>query len=180
MSTAILTVAPAGTWQLDPVHSHVGFEVDYLGGSFKGALRKVEAQLARDDRGATLEGVAEVSSVDVKDENLAGHLLAPDFFDAERHPQLRFSAEQIALDGEVVTVDGEITIKGVTKPVTVTGTAVAPVTDYLGNERIGLKVEATVDRTEFGVDWNAQLPSGDQALSNDVRIAAELYFVKAA
>ena len=180
MSTEILTVAPAGTWQLDPIHSHVGFEVDYLGGTFKGEFQKVTAQLTQDDRGATLEGVAEVGSVDVKDENLAAHLLAPDFFDAERYPQLRFRAEQIALDGEVLTVDGEVTIKGVTKPVTVTGTVVAPITDFSGNERIGLKVEATVDRTEFGVDWNAELPSGDQALSNDVKVAAELYFVKAA
>lgn len=179
MSTQILTVAPAGTWQLDPVHSHVGFEIGYLGGAFKGEFQKVAAKLTQDDLGARLEGVAEVGSVDVKDENLAAHLLAPDFFDAERHPQLRFSAEQMALDGEVVTVDGEITIKGVTKPVTVTGTAVAPVTDYTGNERIGLQVETTIDRTEFGVDWNAQLPSGEQALSNDVKVTAQLFFVKA-
>jgi polyisoprenoid-binding protein YceI len=173
-----LTKAPAGTWRLDPVHSHVGFEIDYLGGTFKGQFREVDAQLQLEDGRARLEGAAEVASVDAKDENLAEHLQAPDFFDAERHPQLRFSAEPFALDAGELTLDGEITIKGVTRPVTVTGTAVAPAVDPHGRERVGLKAATTVDRTEFGVSWNASLPGGGQALSNDVAILAELYFVR--
>ena len=72
------------------------------------------------DDGASLFGTAQVASVDVKDENLAAHLQSPDFFDAERHPELRFTAERVALDGDTVSVDGEITLKGVTKPVAVT------------------------------------------------------------
>ena len=116
MSTTT-TSTPAGTWQLDPVHSTVGFEVAYLGGRFKGQFREVEATLEISETG-TLAGTATVASVDVKDENLAAHLQSPDFFDAERHPELRFAAERIALDGETVRVDGEITLKGVTRPVT--------------------------------------------------------------
>jgi polyisoprenoid-binding protein YceI len=172
-------LAPTGTWRLDPVHSTVGFEIAYLAGTFKGEFRDVESTLAVEDSSAGLSGSAKVASVDVKDENLAAHLQSPDFFDAERHPELGFAAERIALDGDTVSVDGQITIRGVTKPVTLTGTASAPLADPYGNERIGFTLGATVDRTEFGIEWNMPLPTGDPALANDVTIVADLQFVKA-
>src|SRR2546429_9932529 len=99
MSTPILTVAPAGTWNLDPIHSRIDFEVRYLAGTFKGEFREIGAELIVDAERASLEGVAKVASVDVKDENLSAHLQCPDFFDAERHPQPRFPARAIRLDG---------------------------------------------------------------------------------
>jgi polyisoprenoid-binding protein YceI len=179
MTATMETIAPAGTWQLDSVHSTVAFEVDYLAGTFKGDFRDIAATLAVEGDTARLEGVAKVASVDVKDENLAAHLQSPDFFDAERHPELRFAAENVALDGDSVTIRGEITIKGVTKPAAIAGTVAPPMTDPYGKERIGLKVATTVDRTDFGVSWNAPLPSGDPALSNDVTIVGDLHFVKA-
>lgn len=173
-------VAPAGTWKLDPVHSAVGFEVAYLAGVFKGQFREADATLHVSENRARLEGAAKVASVDVRDENLAAHLQSPDFFDAETHPELRFSADDVNVDGQTVTVDGEITIKGVTKPATLTGTVAAPLTDPYGNERIGLALTTTVDRTEFGVSWNNPLPNGEPALANEVRIVGELQFAKAA
>jgi polyisoprenoid-binding protein YceI len=179
MSTIETTIAPVGTWALDPVHSTVGFEVAYLAGTFKGQFRDVDTQLHVGETGASLEGGARVASVDVKDENLAAHLQSPDFFDAETYPELRFSADDIAIEGGTVTVEGEITIKGVTKPAVVTGTVAEPLTDPYGNERIGLAVSTTVDRTEFGVSWNTPLPGGKPALANEVRIVGELAFVKA-
>jgi polyisoprenoid-binding protein YceI len=178
-TTQTLTIAPAGTWRLDPIHSSVGFEVDYLGGTFKGDFREVEATLTVDGDNARLEGIAKVASVDVKDENLSAHLQSPDFFDAERHPELRFTAEDVDLDGDAATVKGEITIKGVTKRVALAGTVTPPLADYAGNERIVIKLTTTVDRTDFGVDWNAPLPTGEPALANEVRIIGDLYFVKA-
>jgi polyisoprenoid-binding protein YceI len=180
MNTQILTIAPAGTWTLDPVHSSVGFEVPYLAGTFKGEFHDIDAGLTVEDERVSLEGSAKVASVDVKDENLAAHLQSPDFFDAERHPELRFSADEISLDGDGnVSVDGELTIKGVTKPVSVTGTANAPIVDAYGNDRIGLNLSATVDRTDFGISWNNPLPSGEPSLANDVTILTDLQFVKA-
>jgi polyisoprenoid-binding protein YceI len=178
-TTETLTIAPAGTWSLDPVHSRVDFEVSYLAGTFKGEFHKVAAELTVDGELAVLKGAAQVASVDVKDENLAAHLQSPDFFDAERHPELRFAADDIRLDGDrKVSVDGELTIKGVTRPVRVTGTVTAPIEDAYGNDRIGLNLTTSVDRTQFGVEWNQPLPSGDPALANDVTILAELQFVK--
>ena len=176
---ATLTIAPAGTWSLDPVHSSVDFEVSYLAGTFKGGFDEIGAELAVDGERATLEGTAKVASVDVKDENFSAHLQSPDFFDAERHPELRFTAEEIRLDGDrKVSVAGELTIKGVTRPVTVTGTVTAPLVDPYGNERIGLNLATKIDRTDFDVNWNNPLPSGEPSLANDVTILAELQFVK--
>src|SRR5216117_4026751 len=155
MSTLILTIAPAGTWNLDPVHSRVDFEVSYLAGTFKGEFHEIGAELTAEGEHASLEGTAKVASVDVRDENLSAHLQSPDFFDAERHPELRFAAWDIRLDGDrKLSVDGELTIKCVTRPVIVTGTVTAPLVDAYGNDRIGLNLTTSVDRTQFGVDWN--------------------------
>src|SRR5438874_13740616 len=108
MSTPILTVAPPGTWNLDPVLSRVDSEVSYLAGRFKGEFHEIGAKLTVDGERASLEGTAKVASVDVRDENLAAHLQSPDFFDAERHPELRFAAPDIGVGGGgKVSVDGE-------------------------------------------------------------------------
>src|ERR687892_1619499 len=179
MSTIETSISPAGTWTLDPVHSTVGFEIAYLAGTFKGQFRDVDARLDVGESAASLTGSARVASVDVKDENLAAHLQSPDFFDAENHPELRFAADDISIDDGTVTVDGEITIRGVPKPVVLTGTVGEPITDPYGSERIGLAVSTTVDRTEFGVSWNNPLPGGKPSLSDEVRIVGELAFVKA-
>ena len=168
-----------GTWQVDPVHSTVGFEVAYMAGTFKGEFREIAATLTVDGESARLEGSAKVASVDVKDENLSAHLQSPDFFDAERNPELRFTADDVDLSSDEVTARGELTIKGVTRPVEVTGTATAPLADPYGNERIGLQLTSAVDRTDFGVSWNTPLPSGEQALAAQVRIVTDLQFVKA-
>jgi polyisoprenoid-binding protein YceI len=178
MSTTA-TPTLTGTWTVDPVHSTVGFEVDYMAGTFKGEFREFGAELVVDDGRARLEGSAKVASVDVKDETLSGHLQSPEFFDAQAHPELRFVADDVDISESEITAHGEITIKGVTRPVEVTGTATAPLADPWGNDRIGLRLTAAVDRTEFGVSWNNPLPSGEPALANDVRIVTDLQFVRA-
>ena len=179
-NTQTVTIAPAGTWELDAVHSAVGFEVEYLGGTFKGGFREIAATLVVGDDAVSLDGSAKVASVDVKDENLAGHLQSPDFFDAERYPEIRFTANDVSLDGETVKVEGDLAIKGVTHAADVTGTVTSPLTDPYGRERIGLKLDTRVDRTQFGVNWNNPLPNGEPALANDVTVVAELFFVKSA
>jgi polyisoprenoid-binding protein YceI len=167
-----------GTWELDPVHSSIGFEVPYLSGTFKGQFRDAEAKLVIRDGHANLDGVARVASVDVKDENLSAHLQSPDFFDAERHPELHFSAEGLDLDSETVSARGALTIKGVTKTVDVTGTLTPPLVDAYGRERIGLVLSARVNRHDFGVSFKMPLPSGEPAIGDEVTIVAELYFIR--
>jgi len=176
MSTVIAqheTGIPAGAWNADPVHSSVGFAVKYLGvATFSGELTDFEASLV-DGR---LEGTARVASIEVKDENLKAHLQAPDFFDAERHPEVRFAGTAVAPG----RFEGEITIKGVTRPAALEGTVTGPITDPYGNERYGLSLQTVVDRTAFGLNWNAPLPGGGFALADDVTLKAELSVVKAA
>ena len=171
-----LTVTSAGTWTLDPVHSAIGFELPYLAGTFRGQFKDVDARLTDE----SLIGSARVASVDVKDENLAAHLQSPEFFDAERHPQLRFESRELDRDGGQLAVRGDLTIRGVTRPVELSGTISEPITDGYGRERVGVKLETTVDRTEFGVNWNLPLPNGEPSLANEVKLVAELYFVKEA
>ena len=171
---------PTGTWNADPVHSHVGFAVEYVGGTFRGTFSPFDATLAVTENGATLTGSAPVAGVKVQDDNLTAHLQSPDFFDAERYPGISFTAKDVSLDGETVKVEGDLTIKGVTHVADVTGTVTAPLTDPYGRERIGLKLDTRVDRTQFGVDWNNPLPNGEPALANDVTVVAELFFVKSA
>jgi polyisoprenoid-binding protein YceI len=177
MSIAEQTTAiPTGTWSLDPVHSDVGFAVSYSGaGTFRGGFKEFDAKLVDGE----LEGVAEVASVDIDEPQLAGHLQTPDFFDVERHPKLRFASRSIERDGDEVTIDGEITLRGVTKPVTISGTVVGPTPDAYGNQRLAFDVETVVDRREFGIDWNLELPNGVPALGNDVKITANLALVQA-
>jgi polyisoprenoid-binding protein YceI len=180
MSTTLQTRVPAGTWTLDPVHSAVGFEVDYLAGTFRGQFRDAHAELGIDESEAHITGTAKVASVDVKDENLAAHLQSPEFFDAERYPELSFESSEVEIAGEDVTVRGGITIKGVEKPAELEGSVTEPVADPYGRERIGFRLSGAIDRTAFGVSWNAPLPSGEPALADEVRLVAELYFVKEA
>jgi polyisoprenoid-binding protein YceI len=169
-------VLPAGTWSIDKVHSTIGFAIDYMAGTFQGSFGDVDAELSD----GVLRGSAKVSSIQVNDPNLAGHLQAPDFFDAERHPELRFESSDIRRDGDRLTVDGEIELKGHTERVEITGVISDPINDPYGGERFGLKLEAKVDRTKFGVDWNNPLPSGEPALSNEVTLLADLQLSKQA
>jgi polyisoprenoid-binding protein YceI len=174
------TALPVGTWQLDPAHSQVGFAVDYMVGAFRGTFSPVEGQLeVAEDGTAKLSGRTESASIKVQDENLEAHLQSPDFFDAERTPELAFEANEIVRADDKVNVYGHLTIRGVEQPVELHGTITDPITDPFGRERIGLKLEGSVDRTSFGINWNNPLPTGEPALANEVSLSAELYFVKA-
>jgi len=177
-TTTTTTLVPAGTtWAADPVHSDVAFEVEYAGVSiFRGRFRDFDAAL----EGSTLAGSARVASVDVKDEQLSGHLQSPDFFDAERHPEITFRAAGLAVaDDGSVTGPGELTIKGITKPVELKGRlSAAPSVDPFGREKLGLSLETSIDRNEFGISWNAPNQSGGNYLGDEVTLKADLTFVR--
>jgi polyisoprenoid-binding protein YceI len=170
MSTTNIEAVPAGTWSVDKVHSDVAFAIDYMAGTFTGSFSDFDAEVSD----GALRGSVRVSSIQVKDPNLAGHLQTPEFFDAERYPELSFESRDIRRDGDRLTVDGEITIKGHTEPVEIAGVIGEPIDDPYGGERFGLKLEARIDRTKFGIRWNNPLPSGEPALSDQVTLIADL------
>jgi len=174
--TETRTALPTGTWALDPVHTTIGFELPYLAGTFRGQFTDVDAALTEDG----LKGSARVASVDVKDENLSAHLQSPEFFDAERHPELGFESLEVGRSDETLNVRGELTIRGISKPVDLIGTISGVHADAYGNDRVNVNLSTVVDRTEFGLNWNMPLPSGEPALANEVKLVAELYFVRGA
>jgi polyisoprenoid-binding protein YceI len=177
MSTA--TAPFAGTYAADPIHSSFGFAVRYQGVSlFKGTLSDVTATLT-DGR---LDGAAKVESISIKTpEQFRAHVLSAEFFDAENHPEVTFVADGADLreDG-TATVEGELTIKGITRPVTATGTWTAPAPDAFGSTRGHVNLEAQIDRTEWDMNWNAPLPSGGKALANEVTLLVELSLIEQA
>ena len=167
------TGVPTGTWHADTVHSRVAFEVPYAVATFSGEVTDFEASLSD----GKLSGNARISSITVKDENLEAHLLSPEFFDAERHPEVRFETATLHRDGDEVEVEGTITIKGITKPATLRGTIVGPAVDHFGKDRVGLDLSTTIDRTAFDMNWNMPLPTGEPALGNEVTLTADLTLV---
>ena len=181
MSTATetqSTTIPTGSFKLDPVHSRVGFEVKHMISTFRGAFREYDARLDNANGAARLAGSAEVASVDVRDENLAGHLQSPDFFDAASNPRIEFASDRLEIAGDgSVTLDGELTIRGVTRPIRASGRIEHVEADMGGNARLGLELETTVDRREYGIEWNAALPKGGFALGNDVKLVVSLELV---
>ena len=167
------TEVPTGTWQADTVHSSVAFEVPYAVATFSGEVTDFAATL----EDGKLTGSAKIASIRVKEENLESHLLSPEFFDAERNPVVGFSGDLIRGAGDAVTVEGEITLKGITQPAVLKGTITGPAVDHFGANRVGLKLQTTVDRTKFDMNWNMPLPNGEPALGNTVTLKAELTLV---
>jgi len=179
-TTETQTKLPVGTWKLDPTHSSASFAVKHMVvATFRGRFEDVDATLTVGEDGAgRLDGTVDASSIVVKDENLQAHLGSPDFFDTERYPELRFSSDSIRRDGEELVLDGELTIKDHTHPVEARGTITDPHETLGGAIKIGVTLETVIDRTQFGLEWNAPLPKGGFALANDVKLTVELELAK--
>ena len=170
---------PAGLWKSDPVHSQVGFAVKHMVvATFRGTFTDFAVTLANEDGEPSLYGAVRTDSVQVRDENLNGHLLSPDFFDSERTPVLSFASDEISRSGSDLRIAGRLTIKGVTAPVELAGTIGDPFPHPSGTERLPVRLETTVDRRQFGIEWNMELPNGEPTLANDVKLTAELFLVK--
>ena len=178
MTTATTPLLGA-TYVADPVHSSFGFAVRYQGVSlFRGTLTEVAAQLTD----GSLEGTARVESISIRTpEQFRQHVLSAEFFDAANHPEVTFTSSDLDLreDG-TARIAGELTIKGITRPVEATGTWTAPAPDAFGSTRGHLNLEAVVDRTEFDMNWNMALPSGGNVLANEVTLTVELSLVEQA
>ncbi len=127
----------------------------------------------------TIEGVVDATSITTFDETRDSHLQSPDFFDTARYPELRFESTSVSEHGDELVVDGDLTIKGVTRPVVLTGTYAGEGADPWGNDRVGLELQTTIDRTDFGLEWNAPLPGGGFLLPNQVVLKAIFAAVKA-
>ena len=166
-----------GTYQTDPVHSSFGFGVLYSGtGKFRGTLDDVTATLTAGDDGLALEGAARVESISIREpEMFRAHVLGPEFFDAENHPEVTFRSTSVELEEDgTARLDGELTIAGVTHPVAIAGTWTEPVAAAGGGLRAGLELATVLDRRDFGFEWQMELPGGGNALAYDVTLEVSL------
>jgi polyisoprenoid-binding protein YceI len=169
---------PAGTWTVDPVHSSVAFSVTHNNvATFRSKFDSYEATLTGGDE-PQLVGSVDVQSIDIDEPQLKGHLMSPDFFDTERHPKLNFSSTRldVAEDGSV-RLAGELEIKGNVREVEATGRFGEIGADLGGNPRVALSVATAIDRRDFGIEFNADLPSGGQVLEWEVAINVDLELV---
>jgi len=174
------TVIPSGTWSIDPVWSSLEFEVKKLGlVTVKGRVPGFSGTIQGGET-PSISGTVDASTITSFDETRDGHLQSPEFFDTQRYPELRFESTAVEARGDELFVEGELTIKSITKPVELRGSYVGAGADPWGNDRIGIELAGTVDRTEFGLDWNAPLPGGGFLLPNDVVLRANIAAVKAA
>jgi polyisoprenoid-binding protein YceI len=179
-ASAPTTIPTASRWAVDKVHSNVGFAVKHMVVStFRGRFEDYDATLtANEDGTLRLEGTVKAGSIVVKDDNLAAHLTAPDFFDTARYPEIAFSSTLIRVDGGKLIVDGALTIKGHTRPIEARGAITQPLETLGGFVKLGIELEAIVDRTEYGLTWNAPLPKGGFAVADEVKLVVELEFTE--
>jgi len=167
----VATEVPAGTWTVDPVHSVAGFAVRHMMvGTFRGEFSEIDATLTD----GKLVGKVKVESLQIKDDNLKGHLFSPDFFDAERYPEIVYESSSLTVEDGVLSSEGTITLKGVSTPVTATGRLAGPTVTLGEVVKIGLDLETTVNREAVGLQWNAPLPKGGVVLGKDVTISVTL------
>jgi polyisoprenoid-binding protein YceI len=170
-TTTAPTLVPTGTWSADPAHSNLGFAVKHMKvTTVRGRFPEFDGTLVSGEGGARIEGVIAVASATTFDETRDGHLKSPDFFDVDKHPEARFSGSFVAPD----RVEGEFTLRGVAQPLTLQAKVVEGGEDPWGNERIGVHLTGSIDRTAFGVSWNAPLPGGDFLLDNRVALDIDL------
>lgn len=179
-SATAATAIPTGTWAVDPIHSNVEFSVKHVGiATVKGRFNDFEGTLQVGPDGATGSGSVEVQSIDTGEQQRDDHLRSPDFFDVANFPKIEFRSTGIEVDGEEITVNGDITIHGVTKPITLQGEFEGSETDHQGQQRVGLSLSAQIKRSDFDMRFNAALGSGNLVVSDKVKIQVDVSAVKA-
>jgi polyisoprenoid-binding protein YceI len=176
---------PAGTWRVDPAHSSAAFEVRHMMiATVRGRFREFDGILeaAEDDpSNSRAQGSARTASIDTGNEERDAHLRSPEFFDAERYPEITFASTRIAhVEGGLYRVTGDLTIKDITREVEMTATVEGAGEDPWGNERVGVAVRGAIDRTEFGLTWQQRLASGGLLVGEEVQVMIDISAVRAA
>jgi len=175
------TVLPTGTWNVDPAHSRIGFRVKHLGiSTVRGEFREYTAQLViTEDGTASASATIKADSIDTSQPDRDTHLKAADFFDVETYSEITYQSTSItAIDDETYEVIGDLTMHGVTKPVTLKAEVGGVETDQYGNERVGLEATGELSRSDYGMKFNMALGSGNLAVSDKVKLDLDISAVK--
>jgi polyisoprenoid-binding protein YceI len=185
MSTDTTTVSPAiaqGTWNIDPSHSSVEFQVKHMGlATVKGFFSEFEGSLeVAEDGTISAGGTVNAASLSTRSDQRDEHLRSPDFFDVENYPELSFRSTAVEqIDEETYRISGQLTIHGVTKDVVFEGVTQGVDADPWGNTRVGLEIVGQIDRSDYELNWNQVLESGGVLVGKKVKILLDLSAVKA-
>ncbi len=166
------------TWTLDDTHLEVGFAVKHLMvANVKGRFHGVTATIEIDEEEPANSSVVaqiETATVDTRAADRDAHLRSPDFFDSEQFPLMTFRSTEVTRTGDrAFALAGDLTIRDVTRPVTLAGEIVGPVTDPFGNRKAGFEVTGEIDRETWGLTWNMGLEAGGVLVGKTVKIAIE-------
>jgi polyisoprenoid-binding protein YceI len=183
MSTTQITAIPTGTWNVDPSHSSVEFRVKHLGiSTVKGQFKEFEGtlEIGQDITASKATGKINAASIDTGEPKRDEHLRSADFFDVENYPYITFESTNIeVIDEDEFHVTGDLTMHGITKPITLHAEITGTEEDPWGNTRVGLEVQGELSRGDWGMSFNQALGSGNMLVSDKVRIAADISAVKA-
>jgi polyisoprenoid-binding protein YceI len=171
------------TWQIDPMHSHVEFAVKHMMiSTVKGRFAELIGTIQLDEADPTrssVEVTIDAASIDTREAQRDGHLRSADFLDAEQYPSLTFQSRRVEqLGGDRLRVVGDLTIRGKTREVTLEVTAEGRAMDPWGNERVGFSARTSLNRQDFGLNWNQALEAGGILVGNEVRISLEVEAIK--
>jgi polyisoprenoid-binding protein YceI len=170
-------------WKIDPAHSEIQFKVKHLmittvTGYFKTFDLEVQTENEDFNTASKIEFTADIDSIDTNNQQRDAHLKSADFFNSEEHAQLRFSGKKYEAKGDTAQLHGDLTIRGVTKPVTVNVEFGGVVVDPYGQTKAGFTVSGKISRKEFGLTWNAVTEAGQVVVSDEIRLHAEIQLVK--
>lgn len=178
-----LTAAPAGTWQIETSHSHASFAVRHAGISkVRGSVGIVDGTivLGEDVTTSTVTATLDPSTIDTRDAKRDAHLRSADFFDTEAFGTWTFTSTSVEVGGSGLLVHGDLTLHGVTRPVTLDVELNGAATDPFGTSRVGFSASTTINRKDFGLTWNAALETGGVLVGDKVEISLEIEGVSAA
>lgn len=171
-------------WVLDPTHSELQFKVKHLMiTTVTGSLKVLNASLTSTSdnfENAQVKFEADAGSIDTGNTDRDNHLKSGEFFDVDKFPKITFESTSFTKAGDDYTLEGNLTIKDVTRPVTLAAEFGGIATDPWGNTKAGFTISGKINRTDFGLTWNAALETGGVMVSEEVRIVGELQFIKQA
>jgi polyisoprenoid-binding protein YceI len=183
MSTATYSLIPAGTWNIDASHSSIEFRVKHMGiATVKGQFRDFSGALIVGDTpdATSATGTVDAASIDTRETDRDAHLRSPDFFDAEHHPHVTFTSTAFRpVDDETFEIDGDLTIRGITKPVRLSGEVQGGDVDPWGNQRVGIELTGQISRGDYGMTFNQVLGSGNLLVGDKVKLELNLSTVRA-
>lgn len=169
------------TWQLDTAHTEIGFSVRHMMiTTVRGTFGAVEAKVDLDPdnlAASSVEAHINASSVNTGEPQRDGHLRSADFFDVENHPKITFKSRSVKAEGSNLKVTGDLTIRGATRSVTLSGEHQGPSKDPWGMSRVGFSLSGEIDREEFGLKWNQALEAGGVLVAKKVKLNLEIQVI---